>query len=176
MYPFLRVAAAMLRARRQPSLAPGETHVVRTRCWPWDIDPFLELNNGRTLSLMDIGRLSLAQRSGLIDALRANGWGLTMAGVAVQYRRRVTPFAPMEIRSRVLGRDARFFYIEQLTLTRGTAAHHAVYRGAIVGPGGIVPPGQVSEAMGMADWDPPLPPWVAAWAAAEAERPWPPTI
>lgn len=176
MYPFLRVAREMLRARRMPLLEPGEVHVVRTRCWPWDIDPFMELNNGRTMTLMDIGRLPLAIRSGLIGALRRKGWRLTMAGAVVQYRARVLPFARIEIRSRLAGRDARFVYIEQLVMTEGRPAHHAMYRGAIVGPDGIVPTDEVVAALPYDEWDPPLPDWARIWTEAETRRVWPPAL
>lgn len=175
MYPLIRVGRAMARARRAAPLAPGEAHVERTRCWPWDIDPFMELNNGRTMTLMDMGRLPLFIRSGLMEVLRREGWRLTMAGAAVQYRKRVPLWAAMEIRSRPLGRDARFLYLEQLTLAGGGPAHHAIYRAAVVGEG-IVPTDRVVAAAPGTVWDAPLPGWAAAWAEAEARRPWPPGI
>ncbi|MGG7567549.1 acyl-CoA thioesterase [Rhodovulum sp. DZ06] len=176
MYPYLRAALSIFRASRMPPLAPGDVHVVHTRCWPWDIDPFMELNNGRTMTLMDLGRIPVAIRSGLIKAVQANGWRLTMAGACVQYRRRVIPFAKMEIRTRAIGRDDRFIYLEHLTLAGGVPAHNAVYRAVVAGPDGIVPMDRVAEAMGQEDWNPPLPEWVADWAAAEAKRPWPPEM
>ncbi|MEO0680294.1 MAG: acyl-CoA thioesterase [Pseudomonadota bacterium] len=176
MYPLIRVARAMFSARRMPLLEPGEVHVVHTRCWPWDIDPFMELNNGRTMTLMDIGRLPLAVRSGLIEAIRRKGWRLTMAGAVVQYRRRVLPFAKMEIRSRVAGYDDRFVYLEQLVMTKGQPAHHAMYRGVIVGPNGIVPTSEVLAELPYDDWDMELPEWARIWAEAETKRQWPPAL
>lgn len=101
---------------------------------------------------------------------------MTMAGAMVQYRRRVPPFCKIEIRSRAIGRDARFTYIEHLTLADGVPAHNAVYRVAVVDKDGIVATDRVAVALGRPDWAPGLPDWVAAWAAAEALRPWPPEI
>jgi hypothetical protein len=37
-----------------------------------------------------------------------------------------------------------------------------------------VPTAEVLEALGRPDWNPELPPWVAAWIMAEETRPWPP--
>jgi len=177
MYPFIRVGLELLRARRMAPLAPGETHVSRTRCWPWDIDPFMELNNGRTLTLMDIGRMSLVLRSGLVAVLRREGWRMTMAGGAVRWRRRVTLMARLEIRSRFVGRDARFLYVEQtIALADGAPAHHAVFRVAVADGGGLVGADRVAAALGDEGWDAPLPGWVAAWAEAESARPWPPEM
>ena len=84
---------------RAGSLPLDGTHVSRHICWPWDLDLWLELNNGRTLTLFDLGRMPLARRTGLEAALRAHGWGLTVAGVSVRYRRRIRAVRP--------GRDAQ---------------------------------------------------------------------
>jgi acyl-CoA thioesterase FadM len=175
MYPFLRLALEMRRARRMAPLPLGGVHVAPVRCLPWDVDPWGELNNGRTLTLYDLGRLPLFQRTGLLDVCRARGWGVTMAGCVVRWRRRVRPLERLEMRSAAVGRDARFLYVHQTMWRDGEAASAAVYRVATVGPGGIVPPAALLAARGAPDWDPPLPDWIAAWAAAEAARPWPPS-
>ena len=174
MYPYIRVFLAAARARRMKRIGPGEVHTVETRCWPWDIDPFMELNNGRSLTLMDIGRISMFRRLELFHHLKARGMWITMAGSRVQYRRRVLPFAKMEIRSRLIGRDAKFFYVEHLTFTKGAPAHHALYRVAAVGPQGLVPTDAAVEGLGDPRFDGPLPDWVAGWAQAEGAIPWPP--
>jgi hypothetical protein len=134
----------------------------------------MELNNGRTLTLLDLGRLPLARRVGLMAALRAQRWGLTMAGVTVRYRRRVRMFHRFEIRSRCVGWDERFIYIEQAMWRRDECANHALYRSAVTDANGIVPPARVMAAMGLEAVSPPLPGWVREWIAAEAHRPWPP--
>lgn len=93
MYPFIRLATGVLGARRAPRLAhPLDTHVSHHRCWPWDIDMFAEMNNGRMLTLYDLGRFQLAARAGLIDALVKHGWALTIAGSSTRYRKRITTF------------------------------------------------------------------------------------
>lgn len=176
MYPIIRFAKDALRARSLPPLALGETHVSHHICWPWDLDIWMELNNGRTLTLYDLGRIPLAQRSGLITLLARRRWGLTMAGAVVRYRRRVRAFDRIEMRSRLLGWDDRFMYLEQsMWKTNGDCASHAVYRGAVTDRSGIIPTQTVMQAMGKADTPPPpLPEWVARWLEAEDLRPWPP--
>jgi acyl-CoA thioesterase FadM len=176
MYPVFRLGMELARARRAPELAVDGVHVSRHLCWPWDIDPWLELNNGRTLTLFDFGRVPLATRTGLVRAIRANGWGLVVAGASVRYRRRVRVFDHIEMRSAFVGRDARFLYVEQAMYRRGEAVSAALIRGAVTSAAGIVPTDRVLAAMGAPGWHHPPPPWVAAWSEAEAERPWPPEI
>lgn len=174
MYPFLRMVHALVLAGRQPPLGLFDTHVSTLRCWPWDLDPWVELNNGRTLTLYDLGRLPLARRTGVDRVLRAKSWGLTVAGSSTRYRRRVTAFTRLTMRSRCLGWDARFIYMDQSMWAGGDCTSQVLIRSAIVSRAGIVPPAELAAAMGLPPESPALPAWVEAWTAAEATRPWPP--
>lgn len=174
MYPFVRLVKEALVHRRAAPLPLTGTHVSRHVCWPWDLDPWMELNNGRTLTLYDLGRIPLAMRTGLAGALKARGWGIAVAGISIRYRRRVRAFQRFEMRSRSIGWDERFLYMEQAMWRGGECLSHMLLRGAVTSRAGIVPPAQVLEALGRGPESPPLPGWVEAWIAAEAQRPWPP--
>ncbi len=174
MYPFLRLAKELVSNRARPELSLGDTHVSHVRVWPLDIDPFMELNNGRILTVMDLGRFGTLQRMSVPRLLKDNGWYGTVAGSVVRYRRRVTVFQKLEIRTRILGWDARFIYFEQALWRKGECCAHAVVRIAVTGGKGIVPTSVIAEAFGFPQESPPLPDWVADWAAAETARPWPP--
>ena len=174
MYPVLRfIGELAMNARAKPLPLDG-VHISYHRCWPWDIDPFLELNNGRTLTLFDLGRIPLAHRTGLVRVLRQKGWRLTIAGVAVRYRRRITSFARFEMRSRCVGWDARFVYLDQSMWLGEECANQALYRAAVTDANGIVAPSRILEVMGMPEDALTLPPWVQSWIETEAQRPWPP--
>lgn len=176
MFPFVRVIWHVLKARRQPPLATlTESHVSQHMCWPHDLDFWLELNNGRALSLYDIGRIAMAQRAGLVAVLRRERWGLTMAGSSTRFRRRIHGFERFEMRSRAVCWDDKFIYLEQsMWKVNGDCASHVLYRAAVTGSNGIVPPQQVLEAMGQAALSPEMPHWISEWCATEALRPWPP--
>jgi acyl-CoA thioesterase FadM len=174
MYPFLRMFKELARARRMPPLGLFDTHVSHHLCWPWDLDPWVELNNGRTLTLYDLGRLPLGQRMGVHQVLRSKGWGLTVAGSSVRYRRRVTVLSKLTIHSRCLGWDDRFLYMEQSMWKGEDCTSQGLIRSAIVSKAGIVPPAELAKAKGVSPESPALPDWVRAWIAAEAVRPWPP--
>lgn len=174
MYPILRFWGAIRRSRKQPPLGLFDAHVSQVRCLPWDIDPWIELNNGRTLTLYDIGRIPLAYRTGMAQVAREKGWGIAVAGVSVRYRRRIRPFERVTMLSRLLGWDARFQYLEQSLWKGEDCANQMLLRWAVTGPNGIVPPPEVAAAMGHHGPSPVLPDWVQGWIAAEGSRPWPP--
>lgn len=174
MYPFLRLIYQFARHRNDRPFGLLDTHVSRHICWPWDLDPWRELNNGRTLTLYDMGRLPLASRAGLIQVMKDNQWGMTMAGATVRYRRRVRMFDRIEMRSRAVCWDDKFLYLEQSMRVRGEATSHILYRAAFTGKDGIVPPEDVLRAMGGDMPEPEMPNWIKSWSKAESLRPWPP--
>jgi hypothetical protein len=134
-----------------------------------------ELNNGRTLTIFDLGRIPLAIRTGLVTVMRRERWGLTIAGSVVRYRRRVRMFERLSMRSRMIGWDRRFIYLEQAMFRGdGECTSHAVYRSAVTDANGIVAPARVCAALGIEDASPALPDWVEMWLKAEDARPWPP--
>ena len=174
MYPVARMLYQLAVTRHAPRLPLTGTHVSRHRCWPWDIDLWMELNNGRTLTFYDLGRIPLARRTGLIEMLRRERWGMIMAGASVRYRARIRTFELVEMRSRCVGWDARFVYIEQSMWKGQTCCNQIVYRSAMTGPEGIVPTERVMQALGVDLVSPSLPDWIQAWIEAEDRRPWPP--
>lgn len=176
MYPFFRLALQMRRARRDGPLPWNGVHRSVLRCWPSDLDPWRELNNGRTLTLYDLGRVPLGARLGFDDLWRDRRWTITVAGASVRYRRRIRLFDRLVVLSRIIGWDARFVYVEQSLWRGGECANQVLIRWAVTGPEGLVPIADVVAALGWPAMSPALPGWVSAWIAAEATRPWPPEV
>ena len=172
MYPIIRMMHQYSKYRNAPLPLDG-VHVSTHYCLPIDLDVWMELNNGRTLTLYDLGRIPLVRRVGILDILKQRGWSFTIAGSSVRYRKRVTVFNKLEMRSKIVGRDARFLYIVQSMWHKGEATSSALFRLAVTG-GGIVPSDEWTEALGVPDWNPTLPNWVQAWTEAESQRIWPP--
>ncbi len=176
MYPFGRLIKDLFLARNAPALPILGTHVSYHRCWPQDIDSFMEMNNGRILTILDLGRTVLAKRTGLMTILRTNRWGLTMAGTSVRYRKRIRPFVRFKMVSRAIGWDARFFYIDQTIWINGECAVQALYRSAVTDKNGIVASTRVLDQINTTAPSPDLPTWVTNWIDADATRPWPPEM
>lgn len=176
MFPFIRLFKDVFLASRQPRLAAlTDEHVSHHICWPHDLDLFLELNNGRALTLYDLGRIAMAQRVGLVGVLRRKGWGLTMAGSHVRFRRRIRAFERFTVRSRAVCWDDKFVYIEQSMWKRsGECASHVLYRSAVTDTDGIVATPRILAALGEDAASPVMPDWIKNWTLAEASRPWPP--
>lgn len=174
MYPLLRFARVLRDARRAGPLGPDATDEISLLCYPWDVDVFIELNNGRALTLYDLGRFHFSARVGLVGLLRRNKWQFAVAGASIRYRYRVKAFDRITMRTRVAGVEGRWIYMEQSMWVRGRAVSGLLVRTAVTDASGAVSAARVAEALGKPDWAPALAGWGQAWAAADGQRPWPP--
>ena len=175
MYPYFRAARVLLAARFGPRIDFDGESALRLRIGLGDIDIFPEVNNGRHLTLMDLGRFDLAARSGFWKAVHREGWSLAVGGASVRFRHRVPPFSRVLLRTRLVGHDDRWFYFHQKIERDSRACSAALVRTGITSKKGLVPVDRVLEATGQTGWTPELPRWVQAWIDAESERPWPGT-
>ncbi|WP_062217740.1 acyl-CoA thioesterase [Celeribacter marinus] len=176
MYPFIRMIYQSFKFRRAPKLGLFETHHSQHYCLPWDIDIWMELNNGRTLTLFDLGRVPMSIRNGSATAARAGGFGLAVAGASVRYRKRVTTFQKIDMVTRPVGFDDKFLYMEQsMWNAKGECCNHVLIRGAVTQNRRMVPPIELLKAVDPNVQSPALPAWVENWIEADNTRPWPPT-
>lgn len=175
MYPVIRLLRSTFGARFRSSLSVFETSEFNFYVRPWDIDMFMELNNGRILTLFDLGRFDLAVRCGLSRQLKANRWGLVVAGTTIRYRKRILLGQHVSIKTRLVAADARWLYLQQTALVDETACCSAVVRTAVTKDKRLHPVSDVAQQMGedfssLAGFD-----WVNSWIELEDQRPWPPT-
>ena len=175
MYPFIRMAKGLLVNRSQQHLSVGEIHESTHICWPWDLDFYFELNNGRALTLYDLGRIPFSSRSGFSKVILKNRWSMTMAGANVRYRKRIKAFDRIRMQTRTVCWDKRFLYIEQsMWNSKKECAGHIIYRAAFVGNNGIINPQKIFDEIEVALVSPKMPDWLTDWVDSEEKRPWPP--
>jgi acyl-CoA thioesterase FadM len=172
MYPYLRLFRILIRAKFGDSLDLEDESVLNMRVFFGDIDIYPELNNGRHLTMMDMGRMDLAQRTGLLQTVHKQKWGFAVSGASVRYRHRLKAFQRFQLHTRIIATDDRWFYFHQYTVRKGKTHSSALVRAGITSKQGLVPVKKVLDALGMPDWDLSMPEWVKAWSEAEELRPW----
>lgn len=174
MYPFIRLMTSCLKAKLAQPIAVSDCCETTFRCRPWDLDLYLEVNNGRMLTLYDLGRFDLAIRIGLDQVLKRQRWGFAVAGSSVRYRKRVRMFDKVSMRTQLEGMDERWIYISQSMWVKGEPVSSVLLRTAVTGKDGAIPVDEVRRALKATDWNPDLPVWVQAWVDGDSQRPWPP--
>lgn len=164
-----RFLLVLLGARRRARLQPLGESVVRFRVLPPDLDANLHMNNGRYLSLMDLGRLDLIARMGLLRHLARRRWRPVVGSLAIRFRRSLQPLQAYTLHSRLLCWDAKWFYIEQRFERGGQTVAVAVVKGLFRGPAGNVPPQAVVSLIAPGFASPEMPAALAEWQDAEAQ-------
>ncbi len=156
----LRYLYSIVTAFSRPQAAPLEETLVTLRVWPFDLDPNLHLNNGRFLSLMDLGRVDLIVRSGLGRIIWRERWRPLVASATIRYRGSLNPFQKFKLATRIVAWDEKWFYIEQRFLAGERTVAVGAIKGLFRGPNGNVPTNTLLEAANVSQASPPLPDWL----------------
>ncbi len=172
MYPYLRLLRLFATKNKRKKLNIGDESILPMRVCLSDIDPFIELNNGRHLTMMDFGRFDLAMRSGLLKVVKKQGWGLAVAGASVRYRHRLKFLQRYTLTTQLVGYDEKWFYFHQKTIRNDKIHSAALVRTAVTSKQGVVKTRSVLEAMGHDEMEYTVPDWVLAWADADEMMPW----
>ena len=72
MYPYLKLAVTLMRAKFRPRLNVEDKSTIDFRVGVSDSDMFMELNNARYLNYMELGRWEYSYRVGFIRLMRDN--------------------------------------------------------------------------------------------------------
>lgn len=144
----------------------------RFRVWPTDLDVLRHMNNGKYLSIMDVGRFDLIQRTGLMEVFEREGWYPVVVSQTIAYRKSLNPWMRFWIESRVLGFDEQAVYIEQRFVRPDAERRPEVYSRAYVRArflrrtGGTVPVAELIERAGADPDQFSVPEEVLAWGAS----------
>ena len=162
MYPLLRLIRVVVKSQFQEKLSFDTefTDSVNLIVLPQDIDPFMELNNGRYVTLLDLGRFSLGSKVNMASFLKKNNWSLTIVGTYNEYRYRLRLFQRFILKTKIIGYDEKWFYFFQKAERKGKSHMASVVKFAYTSKEGLVLPKEVITAMGM-KYDPTgLPSWI----------------
>lgn len=161
---YFRLLVFMIRVRFRSRLSMWDTSRTSFRVNPGDLDVQRHMNNGRYLTLMDLGRMDLMLRSGFWKRLTAQGWYPVVAGQSITYRTSLVLWQKFDIDSRVLGHDDRWIYMEQVFRVGETVYADAIVRARFLRTaGGSVPMDEVLDLVGPVPEHLEVPRWVTEW-------------
>jgi acyl-CoA thioesterase FadM len=134
-------------------------------CWPTDLDVLRHMNNGRYLSILDLGRVDLLMRAGLADKIRNNKWYPVVVAETIRFKKSLKTFDQFFVETTVLGWDNKAFILQQRFLKNNECYAEAIIKarflkaaGGSVSPAAILALSADSPAV-----SPVLPEWIQAW-------------
>ena len=165
---YLRLFWTLLALTWRKPITFLETSAINLRVWPNDLDVNLHVNNGRFLTLADLGVVTLSGRMGVFRAALRNGWRPVVGAAVARYRRPLRPFQKYRLETRILGWNEKWTFFQSQFIVKGEVKATVVTKGMFLGRQGRVPPLQVAALTGWTGESPALPEWVAHWEAADA--------
>ena len=172
---WFRLVWYLLTIGRRPSLAlPGQASLLTFRVWPTDLDTSLHMNNGRYLTIMDLGRVDLMLGSGLLKLLLKHGWTPITSGINIRYRRELRMFDQFTLETRLICWNDVTVVMEQTFRFLGGARDSQVAARAFVKAGlydrkakAFVTIAKLLSLLGTAAESPPVPADVEAFLKAD---------
>lgn len=172
---WLRLFWVLLAARFGKGLAlPEGRSVLDFRVWLHDLDTSLHMNNGRYLTLMDLGRLDMMARGGLLRAVFRQGWTPIASSIKIRYRREMRLFDRFRLETRLAAWDREYVVMEQVFILEtgpkaGQVAAHALFKGGLYDreAKAFVPVERLMAEVGIAPESPALTPEIEAFLTAD---------
>ncbi len=164
---YLRLIRTLLVALMRPRLGLLEESVVRFRVWPNDLDINLHMNNGRYLTIMDLGRVDLIARVGLLRLMIRNRWAPVVGMATIRFRKSLTPFQKYRLITRVLCWDEKWTYLEQRFESGGDLVALAYVKTVFRAGKRTLRSREVLRALDQEQRSPPMPSMIEALKLAE---------
>lgn len=80
---------------------------------PLDLDLNMHVNNGRYLSIMDLGRIDLMLRAGILPALLRQGYYPVVASESIRFKRSLNLWQAFTLETQIESWDERDFFVLQ---------------------------------------------------------------
>jgi acyl-CoA thioesterase FadM len=156
---------ARRRVRREGRLAPTEISRIRVTTLPTDLDILRHMNNGRYLSLFDLGRWDLLVRTGMLDVMKRNNWYAVVSSETITFRKSLELWQRFDVESRLIGHDDKAIYLEHRAVVDGEIYARAIIRSRTLSHE------ELFAAVGRPEGVPEIEPWVHDWADATSLPP-----
>lgn len=172
---WIRLLWLLMTAHRRGQLdLPRDASILSFRVWLHDLDISLHMNNGRYLTLMDLGRLDVMVRSGLWREVLRQKWTPIASAVTIRFQRELRPFQKFRLDTRLLCWEAALVVMEQKFVVDGgprdgQIAARALFKGGLYDrrEKKFIEIAQLMAILGVSETSPPATPEVEAFLHAD---------
>lgn len=166
MYFWLRILPTILRALFMKKQPFSEVSRVNLRVWPHETEARYA-NQAAYPQYLELARWEWVLRSELLALALKQKFLFILGGQLLIYRRPVSRWRKMEIRSELKGWDQRFVYCTQNIYVGNELALSALVKFCCKRGSQLCPPADYLGPLGMPAESPELPPAVQKWIETE---------
>src|SRR5690554_6596328 len=116
---------------------PNQVFHHKFRVMPWDCDLNIHLTNARYPQQLDIARTRFLLEIGTAWLFFKMGWRSVLASQTLTFIREIKPFALVDVESRILSWDRKYFYMESRFLVEGKVHAKAIAHIAMIKNGRV---------------------------------------
>lgn len=176
MHLYFRVLWVLLSSFFKPKISSIlDVSVLKFKVLPNDLDFNMHMNNGRYLTVMDLGRFDLVLRAGLLQIMMKQKSVPILGSATIRYRLPLTPFQSYELHTRIVSWDNKWAYMEQRFIIadggpkNGAIAAVALVKGSFYDQKNkrTVPTKDVLSLAGLAVETPEIPEHIVEWQKSE---------
>ena len=141
--------------------------VLNLRVLPNDID-VSKISNDRFLALMDLGRMDIAFRSGLLKSMFKNKWVPLATFNTIRFRYPLKAFQKYQLRTKIVWWDDKTGYFKQVFERKGRVVATGYVCATFLGSNGPIAPDDILAEIGQSSARPGEPEIVARLRELEA--------
>ncbi len=166
---WLRMAKNQVADRFRPPISPLAPLQETFRCWPGDTLYGVTVNS-RYLDYAEVARISWLRRMGLLRLAFKEKWLPLMAAQTAQYKRPLLRFQKVDLTTRLLCWNDKWFYSEHLFERDGKTLVSVIAKGCVRGREGVVSPVEMLHRLGIRQASPTFPEAVRQWEDSMKRR------
>ena len=170
-YPFFSLFRAYFASIFTKKVKIEDETTLSMRCGISDIDPYLEINNGRYQTLADIGRFNHGFRTGFFRKAKKNKIYFTVAGASVKYRYRIPLGKKFKMTTKIIYVDEKWTYYLHKFIVKNQITSTVLVRTGVVKNGKLIKSKEASMIFNFNIPNAKLPIWVNNWIKSDENNP-----
>lgn len=143
----LRILLLVLSSFWKKHLDILDESVLNLIVLPNDID-MTKISDDRYFALMDLGRMDIVFRTGVLKLMLINKWGPVVTFNTIRFRYPLKVFQRYQLKTSIVWWDDATFYWKQTFERKGRVVATGYVCGTALGSNGPVPPQEILDAIG----------------------------
>ncbi len=144
---YFRLIYLLLKSWGKTPIAPLATSVIHMKVLPNDLDINFHMNNGRFLTIMDLGRMDLLKRTGTLGLAVKNKWMPIVGTATIDFLRPLKLWQSYQLHTQITHWDDKWFYLEQVFYSRNKVMAKGTIKGLLRAKSGNVSPQAIMEKL-----------------------------
>jgi len=146
---YFRLLILFIKSRWKPALDLMDKSILKFYVLPNDLDINMHMNNGRFNSIMDLGRVDILLRTGLLKIIHKKKWFGIVGSIHTRFKRPLKPFQAYELHSQIIYWDEKWTWVDQKMYSNGKLISSALVQTLIRKKDANVPTVELQQLMGV---------------------------